>query len=255
MSLGLSSIRKSNIQCNKFEKELELFFNRCSKSLIHISELFANKKDISVLILLFTGLVFIFYYLIEILLYFIDFVINCFFKRNVRYSLYSKDSRDYKQYVNLWKPKKRTPYNIVTNINLEKRQKGKTVLSTTDYLARERNTITTSVNIIRTALIKNNFTLNGIVLETKFRKIDGDELLQYNATEELSSAYMKQIISFGDTLNNALKVILKGKVLFTTKKKTQKTYIVIEDGNLQELEKELGNLVGKDKVKIKLVQD
>jgi len=260
MAIGLSYIKRNKFKYDsitKAEKESELFFSNCSGSLNHIINLFKT-NNLTPIRFIICVLVFIPYYLFEVLFYLIEGIISIPFKTtHNRHLLYTKDSIDYKQYTNLWKPKKRklTNTNIITNINLEKRKKGNTVLPTTDYFNEERENYSNAVNVIRKVLFKTNFVLNGVVVNTKFRKIPDDELLQYSATEELSSPYLTQEVSFGDEINNSLKVLLKGKVKFTTKRKVKKTYLIVEDGNLNDIETEIGKLVGKDKIQIKLVQD
>lgn len=105
------------------------------------------------------------------------------------------------------------------------------------------------------AILKKSNILYGVVLSTEFRNVQGDELLQYNATGKLSQPYLTQIVSFGEDINYALKVLLKGKIKFHTKRNEKKSYVRIDDGDLQPFIRNLEEALVVTGIKVSLIQD
>ncbi len=108
---------------------------------------------------------------------------------------------------------------------------------------------------ILTQTFENSNILCGVVISTEFRNVKGDELLQYNAIGEFSQPYLTQVVSFGEEINKALKILLQGKIKFHTKRKDKKSYVRIDDGDLQPLIQSLQDVLGMPEIKISLIQD
>ena len=161
------------------------------------------------------------------------------------------DTLDYKKVVNLHKPLSgeeacvRMYDNVNSNIDLAKNDK--------DMYSEERFEIKQASSLIRKALLK-SATLYGIIIDTKYMKTDDGELMQFLSTGELNQPFMKQYISFGTDMNNALKQMLGDKVTITTRKKGADSCIIIENGDLNPIKNELSKVFCVPEVKICLTE-
>ena len=104
-------------------------------------------------------------------------------------------------------------------------------------------------------ILKKSKVLCGVVISTDFRNVKGDELLQYNATGNFSKPYLTQVVSFGEDINYALKVMLQGKIRFYSKRKEKEYYVRIDDGDTQPFIQALEEAVQLKNIKVSLVQD
>lgn len=161
------------------------------------------------------------------------------------------DTLDYKKAVNLRKPlSDEEEYNRIfdnANSNIDPSKKGE------DMYSEERFEIKQASALIRKALLK-SATLYGIIVDTKYMKTDDGELVQFLSTGELNQPFMKQYISFGNDMNNALKQMLGDKVNITTRKKGANSCIIIENGDLNPIKNELSKVFCVPEVKICLTE-
>ena len=117
---------------------------------------------------------------------------------------------------------------------------------------KELNTEINELTALRNYLIKSNFKLHGTVLRTDFPKIKGEELLYYTQSGELiSKAFITMRVTFGNDINSLLKSIFKNKVKVRKMRNKEETYIVFNNSEVVELEKELKSIFLED-VTIKL---
>lgn len=161
------------------------------------------------------------------------------------------DTLDYKKAINLHKPLSdeeacnRMFDNANSNIDLSKNDE--------DMYSDERFEIKQASSLIRKALLK-SATLYGIIVDTKYMKTDDGELMQFLSTGELNQPFMKQYISFGTDMNNALKQMLGDKVNITTRKKGADSCIIVENGDLNPIKNELSKVFCVPEVKICLTE-
>lgn len=100
-----------------------------------------------------------------------------------------------------------------------------------------------------TNILRQSPILCGVVLSTKYISED------FHTTGELSKPYLTQVVSFGEDINTALKTLLQGKIKFHTKRKEKKSYVRIDNGDLQPLIRNLERELELKGIKISLVQD
>ena len=93
--------------------------------------------------------------------------------------------------------------------------------------------------------LKISDTLCGVVLKTKYRNVQND----------ISKPDYIQVISFGEDIDYALRALLRGKIKFYTNKKEKKSYVCIENGNLQPFIQSVEEAVQLKGIKVSLIQD
>lgn len=110
-----------------------------------------------------------------------------------------------------------------------------------------------ALGVLREQLNTNNLTLEGTILETKFPKINDEELLSFVTTgKETTKPFMVQRITFGNKLNKAIKILFSGSVKHRKIKGEEDTYLVFDDSTVVDLEKRVQNLFMNQNIKIKL---
>ena len=108
-----------------------------------------------------------------------------------------------------------------------------------------------ALNILREELAKNNNILVGHIIDTRFPSMSEEELLTYINTGKRKKPLMVQRITFGNNLNQAIKVLFSHSVKHRKIKNESNTYLVFEEETVVDLEKRIQDLFMVN-VKIKL---
>lgn len=115
----------------------------------------------------------------------------------------------------------------------------------------EENDVDTKL-FIQGVLRTNKYTLKGIVLSTKERKIPDDELLQFTTLGELSSPAMKQYVSFGAEINDKLHKLMGTIPSCAYVKRKQGTCFVLNNGDYTPIIDRLNEIFNIKNVNINL---
>lgn len=106
-------------------------------------------------------------------------------------------------------------------------------------------------NRVRFYLYENNKTLTAKVLKEKHPRITGEELMECAGTGELPRPYLIERITFGNELNESMKVIFKKELEFKKTRGKNETYTTLNNHEYQFIIDKLNYLFMEEGIKIK----
>ncbi|MCR5260602.1 MAG: hypothetical protein K6C94_02070 [Candidatus Gastranaerophilales bacterium] len=243
--------------CSKYSmKELEviLFKSRCSQALAHANAMIKRNADGLVLSLII-GILALSYFLI-VFIYFIydgisyilthdeDYIhIPRYFEVKWSKAEFQKDN----SYTTLGDINRIADYIDVMKQEVIENKKmfdDDDNSDDTDYTDKE-----TAREILKRAFKKGN-VLCGVIIKTKVRLKEKSDT---NRSEV--QHYKCQVVSFGAEVNNAIKVLLKGKIKIYKDEENGDSYIKIFDNDRTPLIKGLKDITGLSEVRISLMRN
>ena len=103
-----------------------------------------------------------------------------------------------------------------------------------------------AATMLRSYIKLNSYKLKGEILKTTYPRIKGEELLKFNETGSIDKPFIVQRVTFGNDINNALKLVLCKQIKQRKIKGMEDTYIVFENDEVLELERALSELFMED---------